>query len=204
LQAKQPVYQQGKPLDYVYFPQSGVLSLLVTLKDGSKVEAGTVGNEGMVGLGAMLEAVHEHLSTICQVPGAAVRIKARVFQKAMDRTLTLRRLMHRYTQALMIQFTQGVACNRLHTVEQRCARWLLMTHDRVEADTFQLTQEFLGQMLGVRRASVTVVAGILKKAGLIEYNRGVIRVTDRKGLEKQSCECYEVIRNEVDRLTKGR
>jgi CRP-like cAMP-binding protein len=203
LNTKQVIYQPDKPIDYVYFPQMGVLSLLATMKDGAQVEVATVGHEGMVGVGVLLDALHVHLKVICQVPGASVRIKASAFRKEMQRSAALHRLMHRYTEALMIQFTQGVACNRLHTVEQRAARWLLMTRDRVESDTFPLTQEFLGQMLGVRRASVTVVAGLLQKAGLIQYARGVVRVMDRKGLEKQACECYEVIRSEVERLTNG-
>src|SRR5262249_52977163 len=131
LVVRQVIYEVDKPLDYVYFPQTGVLSLLIVMKGGEIVEAATLGNDGMVGIGIVMDAIHEHLRTICQIPGGAVRIKAATFKKLMARSQPLRRLMHRYSQALMIQFTQGVACNRLHTVEQRAARWLLMTHDRV-------------------------------------------------------------------------
>lgn len=204
LNAKQVMYEQGRAIDYVYFPRRGVLSLLIMMKDGEAVEVATVGNEGMAGIGVVLDAIHAHLRAICQVPGNAIRIKAAAFREELGRNEALHRLMHRYAQALIIHFTQGVACNRLHTVEQRCARWLLQTHDSVGADTFPLTQDFLGQMLGVRRASVTVVAGLLQKAGLIQYARGVIRILDRDGLEKQSCECYDVVRRQMDRLTRVR
>jgi CRP-like cAMP-binding protein len=170
------------------------------MKDGQEVEAGTVGNEGVIGIGELLECVHLEFDIVCQVPGDALRISVPRFQKEFGRDKSFFDLINRYSQSLMIQFIQGVACNRLHNVEQRCARWLLMTRDRVNSNTFSLTQEFLGQMLGVRRASVTTVAGKLQRAKLIHYNRGVIQIMDRKRLEQSACECYGVIKSETKRL----
>jgi CRP-like cAMP-binding protein len=196
------IERRGAVSRYVHFPQQGMLSLLVPMKNGQQVEAGTVGNEGVLGLGALLEAVHLDFETICQVPGSALRIPVARFKKEFGRDKAVLRLINRYSQSLMTQFIQGVACNRLHNVEQRCARWLLMTRDRVDSNTFSLTQEFLGEMLGVRRASVTTVAGKLQRAGLIRYNRGIIQILDRKRLEKLACECYEVMKSETDRVTR--
>jgi CRP-like cAMP-binding protein len=196
------IERRGRPTTYVHFPQQGMLSLLVPMKNGQQVEAGTVGNEGVFGMGQFLEAVNLDFDTICQVPGNALRIALPVFKKEFDRDKDLRRLINRYSQSLMVQFIQGVACNRLHNVEQRCARWLLMTRDRVDSNTFCLTHEFLGQMLGVRRASVTTVAVKLQRSKLIHYNRGMIQIIDRKRLERLACECYHVMKSEADRVTR--
>ncbi len=137
---------------------------------------------------------------ISQVVGDAVRMKADVFKREVTPGTSLYKLLLRYTQALLNQISQSVACNSLHPVERRCCRWLLMCHDRVRSDQFMLTQELLSQMLGVRRASVSVVAATVQKAGLIRYNRGRITIVDREGLEAGSCECYRVVKEEFDRL----
>ncbi|UQA55404.1 Crp/Fnr family transcriptional regulator [Polyangium aurulentum] len=201
---REHLVQPDRPIDYVYFVQKGmVVSLVMTMSDGASVEVGTVGNEGMVGMGVYLEAIHVHHRSFAQIPGEATRIPADLFKQEMDRSEELRTVVHRYAGALMIQVMQGSACNRLHSVEARCARWLLMTMDRVGRETFPLTQEFLAQMLGIRRASVTVVAGMLQQAGIIRYIRGKLTIVDRQRLEATSCECYGIIRTEMDRLTDG-
>jgi len=201
---KDHLVEPEKPIDHVYFVQQGaIVSLVMTMSDGASVEVGTVGNEGMVGMGVYLEAIHVHHRAFTQVAGVATRIPADLFKQEMNRSEELRTVVHRYAGALMIQIMQGSACNRLHSAEARCARWLLMTMDRVGHDTFPMTQEFLAQMLGVRRASVAVVAGMLQQAGIIRYMRGKLTVLDRERLEAVSCECYNIIRNEMDRLTNG-
>jgi hypothetical protein len=202
LQLKDILYRPKVPIQHVYFPQNCILSLIIPMKNGTQVEAATVGNEGMGGVGVFLDSLLPHMITLCQVPGTATRIKAAPFKKEIDRDPKLHKIMHHYTQSLMTQFAQGVACNRLHTVKQRAARWLLLTRDRVQSDNFGLTQEFLGTMLGVRRASVTEVARQLQKQNLITYTRGAIQILNRKALEKVACECYQVIKTESNRLTK--
>src|SRR5438105_9100842 len=201
LSTKQVLFEPDQPISHVYFPQRGtVVSLVTPMQDGSIVEVANVGSEGFVGVGVYLEVVHVHYRAVCQIPGAAVRIKANLFRREADRSDALRKLLHRYTQVMIIQLSQGSACNRKHTVEQRCARWLLTTRDRVGSDTFPLTQEFLAQMLGVRRASVTVVARTLQNAGLIRYSRGTMTLLDVPRLGGASCECYGVIKRDVERL----
>jgi CRP-like cAMP-binding protein len=171
------------------------------MADGSAVEVGTVGREGLVGLVIVLGGAASPTVTLCQIPGTARRITAERLAEAVEARPALRRLLLRYAQGYLTQVAQGAACNRLHGIEARCARWLLMTHDRVGgADTFPLKQEFLAVMLGVRRAGVTVAAGALQDAGLIRYRRGSIRVLDRAGLEAASCECYGLVREQYARL----
>jgi CRP-like cAMP-binding protein len=155
----------------------------------------------MVGLAAFLGAEASESQILCQIPGTALRTPAPVIAAAGDERPRLRHLLNRYAQAYLTQVAQGAACNRLHGIEQRCARWLLMTHDRVDrAESFSVKQEFLAVMLGVRCAGVTVAAGALQDAGLIRYRRGGIRVLDRAGLEAASCECYGIVRRRYDRL----
>lgn len=193
--------EPGAVLAHVYFPETAILSVINRMADGAAVEVGTVGNEGLVGLAALLEADASESQTLAQIPGTALRLPAAVLVAAVEARPALRRLVHRYTQAYLTQVAQGAACNRLHGIEARCARWLLMTHDRVGgADVFPLTQEFLAIMLGVRRSGVTLAAGALQDAGLIRYRRGGIRVLDRAGLEAAACECYGVVRRQFDRL----
>ena len=198
---KYQLLEPGKAIDSVHFPLSAVVSLLTTLEDNSGVEVATIGNEGIVGvpvfLGAQEMGARDYYQV--QVPGRTVAMDTAEFLEATGRD-PLRALVQRYAQALFSQVTQQVACNGLHSVEERCSRWMLLTHDRVGADEFPLTQEFLSQMLGVRRASVTLAAGALQNAGFIRYARGWITILDRDGLESTSCECYQVIRTEFDRL----
>lgn len=192
-------YEPNTPIPYVYFPCSAVGSLVSVMDDGEAAEFATVGNEGIVGLPIFLDADTIPSLAFCQVEGEALRMEAERFRE-FSRSGPLHRLMHRYTQALFNQMAQSAACNRLHSLEERCARWLLITHDRVGQDQFALKQAFLAQMLGTRRPSVSVAAGMLQKAGFIRYSRGKITVTDRPGLESASCECYARIRREFERL----
>jgi CRP-like cAMP-binding protein len=195
-----PLYEAGGPIQFVYFPMSGVASLAKTMENGAAAEVGTTGNEGFVGLPLLLDSDHAPTGVHMQVPGHALRLPARSFKGALDRSRSLRSSLRRFVFAQYNQTCQLVACNRFHDVEQRCARWLLMAHDRVPHDDFLLTHEVLSTMLGVRRSSVTIAAGRLSEMGLIEYRRGHVTVTDRHGLEKRSCECYWSIRNEYERL----
>jgi CRP-like cAMP-binding protein len=197
---KETLLEPGRPIPYVYFPRCGVFSVLITMEDGHAIEVGTVGHEGMVGLPVFLGADRSPAKVFCQVVGEADRMEAGAFREEAGWGGALHDLMRRYTQAVLNQIAQSVACNHLHSVEERMCRWLLMTHDRVGGDEFPMTHEFLSQMLGVRRASVTIVAGIFQKAGLIAYHRGTISILDRAGLEAASCECYHVVRREFDRL----
>jgi CRP-like cAMP-binding protein len=200
---KHTLYEPNRPIEYVHFPHRGVVSLLTEMEDGTVVEVGTVGPEGMVGLPVFLDASTIAGRAFVQVPGEAARIEAGVFQRTLERTPRLRRLLSRYTLALVSLLAQNTACNRAHEVERRLARWLLITQDRVHGATFPLTQEFMAQMLGVSRPTVSIAAGILQKAGMISYARGSVTVTDRPGLEAASCECYRVIRRQFDRLVGG-
>lgn len=197
---KHVVYEPNGPIEHVYFPLTGVMSLVIVMSDGLAVEAATVGNEGMVGLAVFLGAETSPHRAFSQIPGEALRATAEDFRAEVARGGALDAVMRRYNQALVNQMSYSVACNRLHSVEERMCRWLLMTHDRVGADRFPLTQEFLAQMLGVRRPSVTVTAGVLQKAGFIAYTRGNVVILNRPGLEESSCECYRVVRDEFARL----
>jgi len=191
----------GEPFLHVYFPETAVFSVIARMADGAAVEVGTVGNEGMAGVAVFLDAEASANETLAQIPGAALRIDSAAFVAGLDSRPELRRLLNRYTQAYLTQVAQTAACNGLHGLDARCARWLLMTHDRVdEAEHFPLTQEYLAIMLGVRRGGVSVAASALRDAGLIRYSRGAIQVLDRPGLEAAACECYGVVRRHFDRL----
>lgn len=196
----EPLHDPDKPISHVYFPRSAVASVVTRMSEGGTIEVATIGNEGVVGLSAYLSNGRSSLEVFVQVPGDAVRMSADAFRQEIRAGGALRDVVRCYTQALLTQVGQSAACNRVHPIGERCARWLLMTHDRVLGDEIALTQEFLAEMLGVRRASVTHAAGLLKRKNLIDYHRGTIRVLDRKGLEKAACECYELIRSEHDRL----
>jgi CRP-like cAMP-binding protein len=200
LSFKELIYEQGKQITHVYFVTSGVVSLVTEMKqDGDIVETGTVGREGMVGLPAFLRMPIPTNRALCQVPGSAMRMPVNQFLSHTECIGVLRVLLLRYTNTLMAMTAQTAACNRAHNVEARMARWLLMTHDRVDGDEFPLTQEFLGQMLGVHRPAVSVAGTSLQNAGVIKYTRGKITVIDRQGLERASCECYDHIREEFAR-----
>ncbi|MEO8191140.1 MAG: Crp/Fnr family transcriptional regulator [Acidobacteriota bacterium] len=190
----------GTPMSRVCFPCTAVASMITTMQDGSSVEIATVGNEGLVGLPVFLGAHSMPLEVFVQVEGEAVALPAAALRRSTAPGAPLHALLQRYTQALLSQIAQSGACNRLHPIDQRCTRWVLLTHDRVAGDEFPLTHEFLSLMLGVRRASVSTAASILQRAGYIRYRRGRITITDREGLEEASCECYKVIRSKYERL----
>jgi CRP-like cAMP-binding protein len=204
LQVRDLVHDIGHPITHVYFPNTGVTSFVSLMADGSAVETATIGYEGMVGLAIFHHTDRMAAQAFCQVPGDALRMSADTFRGEIGDLPALNGVLHRYTQAMFTQVSQASACNRLHPIRQRCARWLLQTHDRVGTDEFPLTQEFLAQMLGVRRASVSEVAAALQKGGFIEYTYGRIRIVDRPGLEHAACECYRIIVTEYDRLLQGK
>ena len=194
------IYEPGAPIRRVYFPADLILSVISVMHNGDRVEVGTIGNEGMGGLPAFLESDSSPHTVFVQVSGQGRVIDAERLLAVVDSSPETRTMLHRYTQSFLNQSSQSAACNRMHSIEERCARWLLMTHDRVGRDTFDLTQEFLADMLGVRRAGVTVVCGALQRAGFIRYRRGHIAILDRAKLEEVTCECYGRVRAEVDRL----
>ena len=196
---QQVIHEQGRKIHHVYFPENGVISIVKQLDDGGAVETGTVGCEGMVGLPAVLGISTASSRAFCQVPGRAVRLKADVVLAHRRRGGQFAELLMRYANATIAMLGQSVACNRAHPLEARMCRWLLMTHDRVGGDNFPMTQEFMAQMLGVRRPTVNLAGRALQRAGLIRYTRGKITVVDRKGLEEASCECYFYIRDEFAR-----
>jgi CRP-like cAMP-binding protein len=182
------------PIRQVYFPYTGMISEIIVLRDGSAVEVGVVGQEGMIGAPALVQARAWPYEDMGQLPSNGVRLSVAQFRALATQDTHLYRLVQRYVQATLLATAQLAACNRLHPIEERCARWLLQIHDRAAADQFPFTHDFLSLMLGVRRASVTLAAGALQQAGLIRYHRGQITILDRAGLEAASCECYGVIR----------
>jgi CRP-like cAMP-binding protein len=202
LSVKQILYDGQDPIGHAYFPLSGVVSLLIRFKSGETVEVATIGNEGLAGTPLVLGAERGPLKAVCQVGGQALKMRADNFRRSLDEHPAFAEIVRRYTQRLFDQVAQTTACNQMHSVPQRMCRWLLTTHDRVGAE-FHLTQECLAQMLGVRRPSVTVVAGELQKAGLIRYQRGRIHIVERAGLEAGACECYESLRRELEGLFSG-
>jgi CRP-like cAMP-binding protein len=201
LKFRKQLNRQDRPVEAVHFPITCMVSLLVTANDKPQMEMATVGKEGVVGASELLLYPQGSMGlTLIQIPGAAVRLEADAFRKLIDGRPAIRLVIDRHLYALMRQILYGAACNRLHSMEERCARWLLMTHDRAGEDTFPLTQEFLSHMLGVRRASVNVATGMLKKAGFIRYVRGKLTVVDRPGLESATCGCYHAIIGVYDSL----
>jgi CRP-like cAMP-binding protein len=200
LRHAQQLYDIGEPITHVYFPLTALVSLLILLEDGKQVEMAAVGREGMAGVPVVLGADTDNHAAVAQVPGTALRLDTETLRAVLRVAPELQQLLGRYTLVLITQAGQAAACNGLHALAERGARWLLETHDRVGADQFPLTQDFLAAMLGVRRPSVTIAAGILQQAGLITYHRGQVTILDRAGLEAASCECYAIIRREIDRL----
>lgn len=190
------LHEAGEPIKFAYFMNSGLASVLTMMKDGKSVEVGLAGKEGFVGLPLVVGLSTSPTRVIIQVAASAYRITARDFEVTLQRCPTLERLLNRYAPELAMQAVQVAACNRLHEVEERLARWLLMSQDRLSGDIVPLTQEFLAHMLGTRRASVTVAAGILQRAGLITYNRGSVKINDRKKLESAVCECYAAMKQQ--------
>lgn len=200
LPVRQYLYQPEEPITYVYFLNQGICSIVNITEDGSTVEAGMVANEGMVGIPVILGSDMTTTSAFMQVPGSGMRMKAIRLLEEFNRGGALQKLLLRYTLAMLTQVSQATACNRLHTLEQRFARWLLLVSDLTQSDEFLLTQEFIAQMLGVRRSGVTVTAGIFSRAEMIRYTRGKISILNRKELEATSCECYKLIKGEFSRL----
>jgi CRP-like cAMP-binding protein len=200
LAARDVLFEAGAPLRQVYFPHSGVACLMASLRSGV-AEMATIGCEGFIGFEALLGGQAAASQALVQIAGTASRVSVSALRAAMDRFPAIRELLLRYIRFFLIQTLQSVACNNLHDVDSRCAQWLLRAHDRGgEADTLNLTQEFLAEMLGVQRPSVTIVARSLQKAGLIRYSRGVIAITNRKGLEDAACECYGIVRRAFDEI----
>jgi CRP-like cAMP-binding protein len=197
---REEIYRPNRPFEHVYFPETAIASVVNTLEDGTSIEVATVGFEGMVGLSLFLGTNQTPARAFWQVAGTAFRLDGAFLQQEKRRGSALAATLGLYTQGFFAQIAQSLTCNRLHSLEQRCARWLLMTHDRVPGDDFPLKQEFLAQMLGVRRTGVSEVAGRLQRERLIKYSRGCMSVTDRRGLERLSCECYHVVAREYQRL----
>lgn len=200
LNIRDGLYEPGEPIEYVYFPLSGMVSILVNMGDDTLIEVGVVGNEGMVGLTIFLGADQTNTKGICQVAGEAVRMRSDVFRTELSQNGALVSLLQCYTLAYFALIAQSSGCNSQHPISQRCARWLLLTHDRVGKNQFELTQEFLGQMLGVRRAGVNSVMQALQANGIITYSRGIIHILDREGLERAACQCYRIITAQYEQI----
>jgi CRP-like cAMP-binding protein len=200
LEFKMPLYEADELIEHVYFPVEGVASLVSAMADGSSAEIGTIGNEGIVGVPIILGDDSAPTNVYVQVPGAGLRLDASVFRDLFESSSVTRLLMLNYVHAFFNQVAQSAAFNHFHSLQQRCCRWLLMTHDRVQSDEFILTQEFLAMMLGVRRTGITEAARKLKNDNLIKYSRGRVTVLNRAGLEECSCECYAISKREYDRL----
>jgi CRP-like cAMP-binding protein len=193
LGANAAVYDVHEPIAHIYFPLTGVISVVALMADGAMVESGTIGREGMIGLPVFYGAEHNPLLTFAQVPGEHARLPVAAFREAATPGTALYRLAQQFTQGYYVLIAQSAGCNRLHPNQERCARWLLLTQDRTGAATFALSHEFLSMMLGSRRASVTLAMGALQRSGLITYRRGIVTVIDRPGLEAAACECYGII-----------
>lgn len=188
----------GEPIKFAYFVDSGLASILNVMSGGKSVEVGLTGKEGFVGLPLLVGFETSPTQAVMQIHGSGFRLSAAALVGLLSKCPALLKALHRFAQEMNVQATQIAACNRLHEVEERLARWLLMSEDRMGNSSFALTQEFLAHMLGTRRASVTVAAGILQKAGLITYKRGQVKIEDRSRLEQASCECYRQITNQIN------
>ena len=197
------LFEPGDRFTHVYFPEQGIVSSVATFETGAVVETAATGPEGMVSVGGALGGVTAVNRKVVQVPGSAYRMKLDAFERMQCAFPVFRQKLLAYVQAFLGQTLQSVACNGIHTVEERCARWLLMCHDRSEGNRFPLTQEFLAEMLGVSRPAVNRVCRMLQNAGAIRYSQGVIAIEDRKELEDAACECYSTIRHQFDRLLPG-
>lgn len=194
------IYCAGDNYDYAYFPTNAVISSVAIMENGSTTEIGVIGKEGMVGIPIILNTDYTNSTAIVQVGGNGYRISAIRLKEELNRHEALHTLLMRYVQARIIQLGQTAACNSHHKIEQRFARWLLTVRDSIQADEFKLTQEFISQMLGVRRSGVTVIASQFQEAGIIEYRRGFIRIVSNERLEATACECYQLIAIEYSRL----
>jgi CRP-like cAMP-binding protein len=201
LSLRQVIQDTGQSIEHVYFVESGVTSVLTIMANGSTIEVGMIGREGMVGIAALLD--HEDPPTahvIVQIPGSALKMPLALCKVAFDQSVAVRTAMLRFASSLLNMSAQTAACNRLHSVEQRCARWLLMAYDRVGSETMPMTHEFLASMLGVRRAGVTTAAGELQQAGLITYRQRSVTIRDPEGLILLACECYQADHERLQRM----
>jgi CRP-like cAMP-binding protein len=194
------LYESGGHLRHVYFPTTSIVSLLYVLENGASAEIAVVGNDGMLGVSLFMGGETTPSRAVVQSAGYGYRLKAQRLKNEFNRAGPVLRLLLRYTQALITQMTQTAVCNRHHSIEQQLCRWLLLSLDRLSSNSLTMTQELIANMLGVRREGVTEAAGNLQRAGLIRYSRGKIEVLDRPGLERAVCECYAVVKTEVDRL----
>src|SRR6187402_360951 len=194
------VYEAGGKQPYVYFPTDAIVSLLYVMKDGASAEIAVVGNEGLVGISLFMGGETTPSRAVVQSAGQAYRLRAKVMKSEFEFGGALQHLMLRYTQALITQMAQTAVCNRHHSIEQQLCRWLLLSADRLATNEIKMTQELIANMLGVRREGVTEAAGKLQEDGLIRYQRGKITVVDRPGLEVRTCECYQVVKREFERL----
>jgi PAS domain S-box-containing protein len=200
LQLGENLYRPDDPIDYIYFPTSGMISLVSSTEEGESIEVGMVGKDGMVGISHFFGTYRSPYLITVQIAGQAKRMRADLFETESGRYGSLHSALLRYTSVMLTQLTQSIVCNRFHSLDERFCRWLLMAQDCAETHSFALTQEFISQMLGVRRSGVTVAAGNLQEKGFIEYTRGHITILDRQGLEESSCECYRIVREETRRL----
>jgi CRP-like cAMP-binding protein len=194
------VYESGRHMDHVYFPTDSIVSLLYVLENGASAEIAVVGNEGVVGISLFMGGESTPSRAVVQSAGSAYRLAAQIMKTEFTRGGGMQHLMLRYTQSLITQMAQTAVCNRHHSVDQQLCRWLLLSIDRLPSPEIEMTQELIANMLGVRREGVTEAAGKLQKAGVISYRRGHIKVLNRPKLEGMSCECYEVVRRETERL----
>ena len=192
-------YRRDDRIENVFFPLSGEHSILAIMQDGASVEVGTVGNEGFSTIEILTGSECALETVVCQIPGESLKMPRARFTEAIESQTTLRRLVYRYLQAYLAQVSQSVACNRLHTTEERFAKWMLMNHDRVAGDEIHITQEYLAAMLGVHRPSVSLIARNFQRLGLIKYSRGLVTILDREGIEEAACECYTVVKKQFER-----
>ncbi|MBV8518287.1 MAG: Crp/Fnr family transcriptional regulator [Acidobacteria bacterium] len=196
----QPLIVPNEPIQHVYFPLSALASLVTVLEDGTTVEAGSVGREGMVGIPILLGEPTTPMQTVTQIAGESLRAPASVMKRLFDTNPAVTTLLQRYVHTLFVIASQSAACNRRHDVQARLARWLLMSSDGIDSNDVGITQEYLAAMLGVRRPGVTIAAVKLQEDGFIRYSRGFVQIVDREGLEAAACECYHVVKAEYDRL----
>lgn len=201
LELSQVLYDAGEPISYVYFPNNAMISLVAIREGGGRsVEVGVVGDEGMLGTSAFLGNPVAHNQALVQLAGSALRVRVEVLQDAVEEGGPLHRLLHHYTQVVLTQITRSAVCNRFHNLRERLARWLLITHDHAKSDTFPMTHEFLSHLLGARRVDISKAANALQKADLVKYRRGQMTIVDRQELETASCDCYHIVKAEIDRL----
>ncbi len=200
LVVEQVILEAHRPAEHVHFVESGTISMITVMDDGTQIEVGLVGPEGFVGLPVLLGSPTSPLEGLVQAEGGALRMEAGAFREALPRMPGLMGLLLRYVETFHMQVTQSAACNGRHPTEQRLARWLLMAHDRIEGDDCAMTHEFLSHMLGVQRPGITLAIGSLRRAGLIRQERGVLTVLDRPGLEAVSCECYATVQRRFEWL----